>query len=82
MRVFVVICVLFLRVAAPAAQTATVEIEVRADAEPAGVVDVFVNGVARKTDSRGQLSLTLPAGHLDIVVVKGGFAPASVSVDV
>jgi iron complex outermembrane receptor protein len=81
-RVFVVTCVLFLKVAAPAAQTATVDIEVRADAEPAGVVDVFVNGVAHKTDSRGQLSLTLPVGHLDIVVVKEGFAPASVSVDV
>jgi iron complex outermembrane receptor protein len=69
--------------AAPAyAQTAAIRMTVRAGDVPAGVVDVYVNGTPYKTDAQGAITLTLPPGHIDVVVVKAGFTPASVSLDV
>lgn len=83
MRVLVwfVSCLLLVPMTA-AAQTSTVQLEVRAGDDPVAAADVFVNGAPHKTDARGSLTMTVPPGHLDIVVVKEGFAPASVSVDV
>src|SRR5438128_3634735 len=82
MRLIVVGILLGLRATAVLAQTATVHIEVRSDTGPVGGAEVVVNGATHKTDARGVSIVTLPPGHVDIVVVKEGFAPASASVDV
>jgi iron complex outermembrane receptor protein len=65
-----------------AQQTATLRIEVRGDEGPVREADVVVNGVTHKTDSEGIALFTVSPGHVEIVVVKSGFAPASASVDV
>jgi iron complex outermembrane receptor protein len=64
------------------AQTATVRVEVRADASPVAGADVIVNGATYKTDASGVVVVNVPAGTAELVVVKTGFAPASASVDV
>jgi outer membrane receptor for ferrienterochelin and colicins len=64
------------------AQTATVRVEVRAEAGPVADADVFVNGVSHRTDINGKVVVMVPSGTAQIVVVKAGFAPASASVDV
>jgi len=70
-------------VAVPAAaQNATLHIEVRSDDGPVRDAEIVVNGTTYKTDPRGTSTVSVPAGHVDLVVVKEGFAPASASVDV
>src|SRR5579864_7044853 len=81
MRALVLGALLMLRAAAAFAQTAAVRIEVRGDARPVPDAEVVINGTTRKTDAEGVVLATLPQGHVDIVVVKEGFAPASVSVE-
>jgi outer membrane receptor for ferrienterochelin and colicins len=79
------VCVgfLFLIGAVPvAAQDATVRIEVRSAAGPVRDAEVVVNGTTHATDPLGVAVATVPPGHVEIVVVKSGFAPASASVDV
>lgn len=63
-------------------QTVTVRIEVRATDAPPAVAQVFVDGAAHTTDSRGALSIAVPAGIVNIVAVRDGFAPASASLEV
>ena len=83
MRVLILAAVLMSKVPAIVAdQTATLRIEIRSDGDPIASADVFVNGTAYKSDGGGRVSVVVPAGHVDIVVVKEGFAPASASVDV
>lgn len=65
-----------------AAQGATVRVEVQGDAGPVRDAEVVVNGATHTTDPLGITVVTVPPGHVDIVVVKSGFAPASVSVEV
>ena len=65
-----------------AAQTATVRVEVRSDDGPVRDAEVVVNSVTQKTDAQGVTMFTVPAGRVEIVVVKEGFAPASASMDV
>jgi hypothetical protein len=77
----VLVGILALNVATAFAQTATISIEVRNDDGPLAAAGVFVNGTAHKTNAQGIALVTVPAGHVDIVVVKDGFAPASASVD-
>ena len=81
MRVLVLGVLLLLHAAGALAQTATMRIEVRSDEGPVRGAEVAINGTTYKTDAQGVLVATLPPGHTDIVVVKEGFAPASVSVD-
>ena len=61
------------------AQDANVRIEVRTGGAPVAQASVIVNGVAHVADAKGIVSLTLPAGTVEIVAVKEGLAPASVS---
>src|SRR5437867_4912039 len=61
------------------AQDANVRIEVRTGGAPVAQASVSVNGVAHVADAKGIVSLTLPAGTVEIVAVKEGLAPASVS---
>jgi outer membrane receptor for ferrienterochelin and colicins len=81
MRLIVVSILLTLAATSALAQTATVRIEVRSDDGPVRGAEVVVNGTTHKTDGQGVSVVTLPPGHVDIVVVKDGFAPASASVD-
>jgi len=64
-----------------AQESVRVTIEVRSEEGPARDAEVVVNGVTQRTDAKGITVFTLPPGHVEIVVVKNGFAPASASVD-
>ena len=82
MRGLVLGVLLLLHTAVAFAQIATVRVEVRNEAGPVRDAEVVINGTTHKTDAQGVVVVTLPAGHVDVVVVKEGFAPASASVDV
>jgi iron complex outermembrane receptor protein len=74
---------LILNVGIGAAQDlARLRVAVRSDDRPVPDADVVVNRVTQKTDALGTTVFVVPAGHVEIVVVKSGFAPASASVDV
>jgi len=60
----------------------TLQIEVRSDAGTVRDADVVVNGKTYETDAEGAVVVTVAPGHVELVVVKSGFAPASASVDV
>jgi iron complex outermembrane receptor protein len=57
-------------------------VEVRSDAGAISDADVVVNGKTYETDAKGFAVIAVRQGPLEIVVVKSGFAPTSVSVDV
>jgi outer membrane receptor for ferrienterochelin and colicins len=71
-----------LHAASAAAQPATLRIEVRNGPDAVRDAEVVVNGMTQKTDVQGATVFTLPPGHVEIVVVKTGFTPASASLDV
>src|SRR5580704_17716241 len=81
MRALVPVVLLVLHAAAAFAQTATVTVEVRSDTGPVRDAQVVINGATQITDAQGVAVVTLPPGHVNIIVVKEGFAPASASVD-
>jgi len=56
-------------------------VEVTSDDRPVADADVVVNGVSQKTDAQGSTVFAVAPGHVDIVAVKAGFAPASASVE-
>ena len=62
-------------------QSAALRLEIRHDGT--AVADAFVtaNGALHRTNALGVVELVLPAGTIEIVVAKEGFAPASVSVE-
>ena len=62
------------------AQMAPLRIEVRSDGQPVADADVTVNRIVYRTDAEGRVVVSLPAGALDIVVTKEGFAPSTASV--
>src|SRR5213594_3602037 len=62
------------------AQMAPLRIEVRSDGQPLADADVTVNRIVYRTDAEGRVVVSVPAGALDIVVTKEGFAPSTVSV--
>ena len=67
--------------AAAQAPQPTLQVEVRSAAGPLASADVIVNGVSHKTGEQGLLRVMLPPGKVQIVVNKGGFAPADTIVD-
>jgi iron complex outermembrane receptor protein len=62
-------------------QTSSVRIDVRSEGRALAAASVVVNGVTYQTDERGSLVVELPAGTVEIVVVKEGLAPASRSLE-
>ena len=64
------------------AQTASIRVEVRAEAGPVAGAEVIVNGASYKTDVNGIVVVPVAAGTVEITVIKTGFAPASASVQV
>lgn len=75
--------ILFTAAAAGAeGQGATVRVEVRHEGQPVAAAAVVVNGTAHETDVAGVLTATVPAGAVEIVVVKQGFASVTSSLTV
>ena len=75
------LCLLHAGIASAQEPAARLRIEVRSEAGPVRDADVVINGTTQKTDAQGVTAFTIPPGHVDIVVVKGGFAAASASLD-
>ena len=86
MRVFVCAasCVLALcnGDAVAAGQHGTLEIVVRAGAEPVQAAQVSVGGDAYRTDADGRVIIAVTPGRIEVTVVKEPFAPAAASVAV
>ena len=82
MRSFFVVLLVVLSASPAFAQNATVRIEVRGPDGPVRDADVVVNGATHETDAQGVAVVTLAPGHVGITVVRNGFNPASVSIDV
>jgi outer membrane receptor for ferrienterochelin and colicins len=61
-------------------QLGTVSIDVRASNQPVEDAEVVVNGVSRRTDVSGTVTIELPAGTVAITVAKAGFVATTVSV--
>lgn len=61
---------------------ATVRVEVRYEGQPVADAAVVVNGTAHGTEATGVVTGTVPAGAVEIVVVKEGFATVTSSVTV
>ncbi|MBZ5556774.1 MAG: TonB-dependent receptor [Acidobacteriia bacterium] len=74
---------MFLLARAPgaAAQTATLQIDVRHDGAPVAGAAIVVGNQTSTTDARGIASIGVVPGTLQIVVVKEGFEPQSLSVE-
>ena len=82
MRSLVLLVLFALNAPTAAAQNATLRVQVHSGDAPVAAADVIVNGTVYKTDTQGIANVTVLPGHVEIVVVKDGFAPASASVDV
>ena len=77
----IVAALVLLWVDALAAQqtTATIRVEVRSSAGLIDGAQVTINGVARTTGPDGIAIISVPAGNLEIAVLKTGFFPAKTS---
>lgn len=64
------------------AQSALVRVHVRGGGASIADASVVVNGATHRTDDRGVASATVTAGRVDIVVVKEGFEPISLTVEI
>ena len=64
------------------APPATMLVEVRTAAGPTVDAEVVVNGTTYKTMQNGTVSISVPAGKVQINVVRAGFAPISIVQDV
>jgi iron complex outermembrane receptor protein len=67
-----------------AAQTpsGTVAIEVRSGERPLEGADVVVNGITRRTDLRGHVSIPAVPGALEVTVAREGYVPTTVTIQV
>ena len=75
----------FLLLASPAgaqSQSGSLRVEVRSGGAPVAGASVIIAGTTSTTDARGGVSTTVAPGPVQIVVVKEGLEPASVSVSV
>jgi iron complex outermembrane receptor protein len=62
-------------------QAASIRIEVVSAGTPVPGASIVINGAARQAGDAGVLLLNLPPGTIEIVVVKEGLAPSSVTVE-
>ena len=71
---------LFVASSSPAQTTdAALRVAVRSGGLPVAGASVVVNGRPLQADARGDVSTTVPSGAIEIVVVKEGLEPATVS---
>ena len=61
---------------------ATLQIEVRSDAGPVEDAEVVVTGKTYETNAQGVVTVTAPAGHFEVTVVKAGFVATAAALDV
>ncbi len=61
------------------AQNGNVRVEVRSQGVPVARASVVVSGMTYATDDQGNVTMVIPPGSIEIVVIKEGLAPASVS---
>ena len=61
---------------------ATLVVEVRSGGQPVAGAEVIVTGTTYRTDKNGTVPIAVPAGLVQISVVKEGFAPLTSSVTV
>ena len=81
-RVGVVLLFLAVGARGASAQTAALRVEVRRDGAPIVGAAVVIDRETSTTDARGVASIAVAPGAVRIVVVKEGFEPQSVSVEV
>jgi iron complex outermembrane receptor protein len=79
--IVVMLCLLPAGLAVAQESAVRLRIEVRSEAGPVRDADVVVNGTTQKTDAQGATVFAISPGHMEIVVVKDGFAATSASVD-
>jgi iron complex outermembrane receptor protein len=82
MRQALILMLFLSRISTDAQGSASLRIEVQSPDGPVRDADVLVNATTYKTNGQGVAIVSAPAGHVEIVVLKDGFAPASASVDV
>ena len=75
------LCLLYAGSAPAQEPSVRLRIEVRGEAGPVRDADVVVNGTTQETDAQGVTAFVIPPGHVEVVVVKQGFAAASAAVD-
>jgi outer membrane receptor for ferrienterochelin and colicins len=63
-------------------QVGTIRVQVRTAQKPTENAEVVVAGVSHRTDASGMTAVTVPAGSVEITVVKSGYAPVTASVQV
>src|SRR5262249_28480567 len=61
---------------------ATLQIEIRSDSAPVGDATIVVNGTTYRTPATGVLTLSTPAGVVEIAGVKEGSLPITTTVTV
>jgi len=78
------VCLLALVWASPtyAQAPATLQIEVRSDSAPVADATIVVNGVTYRTPATGVVTVTAPAGAVEITAVKEGVLPITTTVTV
>ena len=80
LRCLVAAVFLFVASSSPAQTTdAALRVAVRSHGLPVAGASVVVNGRPLQADARGDVSTTVPPGAIEIVVVKEGLEPATVS---
>ena len=63
-------------------QDGRVRLEVRSGVDPVAGAEVVANGATRRTDEHGVVVLSVAAGNVQVTVVREGFIPITVAVDV
>lgn len=59
-------------------QSATIRVQVRAEGKPVEMAEVLAAGTVRHTDASGTAQIVLPAGEVDLTVVKNGYVTTTV----
>ena len=77
----IAICILLLPLVGTA-QQATIRVAVRANALPVADAEVVISGKTYRTDSQGTVTISVPPGRIELTIVKSGYVPGSVDVDV
>ena len=61
---------------------ATIRVTVTAGDQPVADAEVAVGGKTSRTDASGTVAVPVPAGRVEITVVKAGYLPVTVSVEI
>lgn len=76
------LCLALISSRAAAAQGASLHIAVRAGGTPVAGVEIVVAGVTSRTDAVGAVSIAVAPGSLSVVIIKEGFEPQNLTVEI